>query len=191
MIDLSDAFKPKSDQLNADDLIGGPKIITITRVVNTGKAEQPVHIFFEGDEGKPWKPSKGMGRVLIGCWGKNGADYVGRRVEIFRNPDIKFGKDTVGGIQVSRVSDILGPVVIALTVSRGKRIPFVVRPIEPAPAPEKKELTIEDRRQKTIDLMTTKGVHVTGDIIETVNACESPEQLKAVFEALTTKETEA
>jgi hypothetical protein len=32
MLDLSDTIAPKSDQLNADDLIGGPRTITITGI---------------------------------------------------------------------------------------------------------------------------------------------------------------
>ena len=59
-IDMKPTIVAKSDQLNADDLIGGPKTIKITRVTVTERAEQPCVINFEGDDGKPWKPSKSM-----------------------------------------------------------------------------------------------------------------------------------
>lgn len=44
---LRDTIQPKSDQLNADDLIAGPINITITSV-RRGNAEQPVGIEWEG-----------------------------------------------------------------------------------------------------------------------------------------------
>ena len=43
MMDISQAAQPKSDQLNADDLIGGPQLVTITEV-RKGSSEQPVEI---------------------------------------------------------------------------------------------------------------------------------------------------
>ncbi len=53
---LMNAIKPKSDQLNADDLLTGPRTITITEVVNRETPDQPVWIRYEGDGGKPYKP---------------------------------------------------------------------------------------------------------------------------------------
>ncbi|WP_227439225.1 hypothetical protein [Methylobacterium sp. W2] len=46
MTDLSRTITPKSDQLNADDLIGGPRTITVSRVSNTGKPDQPIAVNF-------------------------------------------------------------------------------------------------------------------------------------------------
>ena len=63
-MDLSQTIIPKSDQLNADDLIAGPRTIRIT-AVSTGNAEQPVVINYEGDNGRPYKPSKSMRRILV------------------------------------------------------------------------------------------------------------------------------
>jgi hypothetical protein len=42
-MNLENTIIPKSDQLNADDLIGGPRTITITGV-KAGTPEQPVTI---------------------------------------------------------------------------------------------------------------------------------------------------
>ena len=70
MTDLAKTIEPKSDQLNADDLIAGPRTIVITAVrANAGSAEQPVSISFEGDDGKPYKPCKSMRRVMVHVWG--------------------------------------------------------------------------------------------------------------------------
>lgn len=65
MTDLSQTIAPKSDQLNADDLIGGPRTIKVTRVSAMKEPDQPIAIYFEGDNGKPYKPGKSMRRVLV------------------------------------------------------------------------------------------------------------------------------
>jgi hypothetical protein len=191
-IDLSKTIEAKSDQLNADDLLGGPRVLTIT-AVKAGSADQPIIINYQGDQGKPWKPSKGMRRVLVAAWGPDGSAYIGRSVEVFNDQTVKWAGEAVGGIRISRMSDIKTSIVMALTLTRGKKSPVTIRPLEvaaPVAPPAKKELTIDDRRQKTIDMIAKAGVQVTGNIIETVNACATPAELKAVYEALTTKTEE-
>lgn len=127
-MNLSSTIIPKSDQLNADDLISGPRTIRITGV-ESGSNEQPVSIRYEGDNGRPYKPSKSMRRVLVALWGSDGADYVGRRITIYRDPGIKFGGEAVGGIRISHASDINNPMTMALTETRGKRKPYRVDPL--------------------------------------------------------------
>lgn len=127
-MNLSNTITPKSDQLNADDLIAGPRTIKITGV-ESGAAEQPVSIRYEGDNGRPYKPGKSMRRVLVHLWGSEGAAYVGRRLTLYRDPTITFGPDTTGGIRISHASDITEAQEMALTVKRGKRKPFRVEPL--------------------------------------------------------------
>jgi hypothetical protein len=69
MLDMTQFTAPKSDQLNADDLIGGPRTITVSRVrASESTPEQPVEIHIEGSD-KPYKPCKSMRRVMITLWG--------------------------------------------------------------------------------------------------------------------------
>lgn len=136
-MDITATLAPKSNQLNTDDLIAGPKTITITKVV-AGNPEQPVAIHFDGDEGKPWYPCKSMRRVLVAAWGADALQYVGRGVTLFRDPSVTYGGIQVGGIRVSHLSGIDGPLSIALTVTRQRRAPYKVQPLvaaAPAPAP--------------------------------------------------------
>lgn len=128
MTDLAPALAPKSDQLNADDLIAGPITITIAKV-SVSKGEQPISISYEGDNSKPWKPCKSMGRVLMLMWGADGKAYTGRRVTLYRDPSVRFGPDTVGGIRISHMSDIDGERTVALTTTRGRRAPYTVKPL--------------------------------------------------------------
>ncbi|KWX66837.1 hypothetical protein [Mycobacterium sp. NAZ190054] len=132
-LDMTTTIEPRSDQLNAEDLLTGPRIITI-KSVTRGTDEQPVNIVTEEfGPGRPYKPSKTMRRVLVAAWGPKAQDYVGRRLMIYRDPDITFGKDKVGGIRISAMSDIPAKLSVALTVTRGRRAPFVVEPLKDEP----------------------------------------------------------
>ncbi len=128
MIDLRGTIKPKSDQLNADDLIGGPVTIRITGV-SVGEGDQPVSISFEGDGGKPFKPGKSMRRVLVNLWGPDGATYVGRSLSLYRDEQVLFGGVEVGGIRISHMSHLQRETTMALTATKAKRKPFTVRPL--------------------------------------------------------------
>lgn len=138
-MDLSQTIIPKSDQMNADDLISGPRTIRIT-AVKAGSAEQPITINYDGDNGHPYKPGKSMRRVLVMMWGPDGDTYIGRRLTLFRDPAIRFGADEVGGIRISHMSHISRPEQIALTVTKGKRKPYVVQPLADEPKQEARDL---------------------------------------------------
>lgn len=125
-MDMSAFVIPKSDQLNADDLISGPRTIRIMRVSGTNNAEQPVAVFFEGDDGKPFKPCKSMRRVMIAAWGVDAAQYVGRSMTLYCDPAVMFGGMRVGGIRISHMSHIERPLNLALTVTKAKRVPYKV-----------------------------------------------------------------
>lgn len=134
MVDLSDSIIAKSDQLNADDLIGRSITIEITNV--SGKAgDQPIAISFKGDEGKPYLPCKSMRRVLAFVWGTNGKAFVGRSLTLYRDPGVKFGGLEVGGIRISHMSHIDKPVSMALTATRGSKKAFTVQPLVAAAIP--------------------------------------------------------
>lgn len=134
MLDLSVAAEPKSDQQNYDDYIAGPRVVTIA-AVKSGSAEQPVELHLVEHPGKPYKPGKSMVRVLMTAWGKDASQFVGRRMRLYGDPTIRFGKAEVGGIRISHLSDLPGKMRINLTVTRGKREPFQVLPLEDEAAP--------------------------------------------------------
>lgn len=136
MLDMTATIAPKSDQINADDLIGGPRTITIAKVTgNEGNAEQPVNVFFEGDD-KPFRPCKSMRRVMVAVWGTDASQYVGKSMTIYRDPKVKWGGMEVGGIRISHMSGLTAPKQLALTETRAKRTPYTVQPLKDAPAPK-------------------------------------------------------
>ena len=129
MTDMSQFIAAKSDQLNADDLIGGPITVRITKVTGKQSADQPVNISFENDMGKPFRPCKSMRRVLVQVWGKDGAAYVGKEMTLYRDPNVKWGGAMVGGIRISHMSDITEPKHLMLTATRGQKAEYMVRPL--------------------------------------------------------------
>lgn len=130
MGDMGQAIIPKSDQLNADDLLTGPKTIKITGVTVRGGQEQPVSISYEGDDGKPYKPCKSMSRVLVSAWGADSAKYAGRFLTLYCDQKVKWGGMEVGGIRISHMSDIDSTITMALTVTRANKKPFTVKPLK-------------------------------------------------------------
>lgn len=129
MNDMRAAIIPKSDQLNADDLLTGPITIKVTGVTVKGGQEQPVSVHYEGDDGKPYKPCKSMSRALVTAWGPDSSKYVGRSMTLYCDPKVKWAGMEVGGIRVSHMSDIDSTLTMALTATKGNKKPFIVKPL--------------------------------------------------------------
>lgn len=127
-MDLTKTIEPDSSQINADDLTTGPITVTITSV-SKGNAEQPVNIHLAEYPDRAYRPSKSMRRVMVQAWGPNAAEYVGRSLTLYRNPEITFGREKVGGVEISHMSHLEKDLRVALTVSRGKKRTFIVKPL--------------------------------------------------------------
>lgn len=130
-MDITETTAPRSDQQNFDDYATASKTVTVEEV-KKGTVEQPVEVHLVEFPGRPFKPSKSMRRVLVACWGPEASEWVGRRMTLFGDPTIKFGKDTVGGIRIAALSHIDEAKTIPLTVTRGRRAPFTVEPLPDA-----------------------------------------------------------
>lgn len=146
--DLRDTIIPKSDQLNADQLIGGPMTITVTDVRRGGGDEQPIIIHYEGENGRPYKPCKSMRRILVFAWGNDGAEWIGRSMTLYNRLDVKFGGQEVGGIRISHLSHIEKDIAISLTATRGKKEPARIKKlvVNDGVAEARKELTEAAKR---------------------------------------------
>lgn len=121
---------PRSDQWNAEDFIGGARTFTIAGV-KPGKAEQKYDIELEDGEGRVWRPPLTVLRLLMAAWTNEAATWIGQRVTLYLDPDVKFGGSAVGGIRVSHLSGIEKPLTVILSASRGKRSPITVQPLKP------------------------------------------------------------
>lgn len=132
MNDFQAALAPKSDQINAQDLIAGDMTVTIAGVKVTPGTEQPVSIRLEGMD-KVWRPCKTTGRILMAAWGPDTSIYPGRSVQIYLDPEVKWGGMKVGGIRIRAMSHIDGELRLALAESKQNRKLVVVKPLAGAP----------------------------------------------------------
>lgn len=131
-MDITSTLEPKSDQLDACEL-PTPRTFTITKVAKGSTDEQPVQVWF-AEFPRPWRPSKGMRRVLAAAWTPMAQEWVGRRVTLYCDTDVRFGGIEVGGIRISHLSDLEGPKKVPLLVSKGKSSMFTVQPLVGDPA---------------------------------------------------------
>lgn len=143
-MDLTESLAAKSDQLNAVD-VPTPRTFTIAEIT-PGNEQQPFNFHLVETPGRPWRPSKGMRRVIARGWGDKdvAARYPGRRVTLWCNPDVVYAGAPVGGLQVSHMSHIDGPFTMPLRISQKKTTQITVQPLPdaPAPAPEPTEADV-------------------------------------------------
>ena len=118
-MDISQALVAKSDQLNASDLTGSPVVATI-KAVRKGDAAKPVIVELEGMDGRPWKPSKGMLRVIAHAWGTESDKWIGRLVKLANNPEVIYAGEKVGGVEVIAMSHIDAAFTIPVRISQKK-----------------------------------------------------------------------
>ena len=118
-MDISKALVAKSDQLNASDLTGAPIVVTI-KGARKGDAAKPVIVDLVGMDGRPWKPSKGMLRVVAHAWGTESDVWAGRSVKLVNNPEVIYAGEPVGGVEVVAMSHIDKPFTIPVRISQKK-----------------------------------------------------------------------
>lgn len=134
---LRPTIVPKSDQLNAEQLLGGPMTVTVTEVRTSTSEEQPVIVHYEGENGRPYKPCKTMRKLLIFAWGEDGRQWVGRSMTLYNDASVRFGGMDVGGIRISHLTDIDREIKVSLTATKGKKALHSVLPLEvAAPVPQ-------------------------------------------------------
>lgn len=157
-MDISDTLAPKTDQLDAVDLLGGPRTFTVVSVRKT-EGEQPIHITL-AEFPRVWRPGKSMRRVLAAAWGSDASKWGGRRVTLFCDPTVRYGGSEVGGTRISHMSDLPDgkPLAVPLLISQGRSGIFRVQPLPDAPKPP----TL-DQINATDDIDTLKGMWKAAD----------------------------
>lgn len=178
-MDMTQSIAPKTDQINNVDFIKtGPITVTISGVTE-GPPEQPFNFHMKETPGRAYRPSKSMRNMMVAAWGPNPEAYIGHSLTLYRNPATKFGREQTGGIEISHMSHIDKPITRPLTVSRGKRANFTVKPLA-APTPPRdesgrdwlNELTLAADNLDAITALfnaATKA-HAPGETIEAIRA---------------------
>lgn len=206
-MDISDTLKADSTQLNAVDFIGsGPRTYTVAsvRVVN---GDQPVNIRLAEDaDGREYRPSKSMRRVLAACWGPDSDKWTGKRLTLYTDPSVKWGGKEIGGIKISHVSGIDKAKKVMLQESSTVRKPHTVEPLTdaaPTSEPPPSEPLMSDGQRKILhklvnQLGLTREQKIAGCVAVIQRPIESTSELsqteaRRVIERLEIKvaETEA
>lgn len=172
-MDMTRTIEPRSDQLNFDDVAAQSVTVTITGVTR-GTPEQPVNVELAEYPGRPYKPGKSMRRVLVAAWGKDSSVYAGRRIRLYGDPDVRFGRERVGGIRISHLSHIGEAMTVMLTVTRGRRAPFTVQPLPDDETP----------REASRDPREDHGGSAT--VVERIDATTTLDGLRALWDEATT-----
>jgi len=133
-LDMTESLAPKSDQLDAIDLVAGPRTFTIENV-SKHNTEQPFNFHLAGFP-RVWRPGKSMRRVIAKAWGTKAAAYIGQSVTLFCDPTVQFGNEAVGGTRISHMTGIDGPLKVPLLIKKGRSAVFTVQPLA-TPAPRR------------------------------------------------------
>lgn len=131
-IDISNirsTIVPKSDQMNFEDLIAGPRTVTITDV-RPGSDDQPLILHYQGDNGHPYKPNKTWRKALAFAWGEDARQWIGRSLTLAGDPTVKWAGVEVGGIIITHMTHIERDIELKLSATRGKRVAHRVRVLE-------------------------------------------------------------
>ena len=128
MADIRAAIQPRSDQLNYEDFLSGPAVLTIERTEDyrDEKGQPRVAIHMVEYPGRPFKASKTNVKLLAIAWGEDDTDWPGRRVQLSADPTVTYGGKAVGGICVTAVSHLPQRFTAKLSVARGKKKDFPV-----------------------------------------------------------------
>ena len=135
MNDMTATIIAKSDQINAGDLKGISRTITIREVRIKAGEDQPVSILIEGDQ-KAFRPCKGVRRLLVRVWGPDANKYIGQSMTIYCDPTVTWAGKEEGGIRVSHMTGLDEKIVEFMRTSRAATKPYEIHPLraeKPAP----------------------------------------------------------
>lgn len=128
MNDMTMTIIAKSDQINAADLIGNPRTVTVSEVRIKAGDDQPVTIMIEGDK-KAFRPCKGVRRLLVRVWGPDASKYIGQSLTLFCDPSVTWAGKEEGGIRVSHMTGLKSKIVEFMRTSRAATKPYEILPL--------------------------------------------------------------
>lgn len=181
---LSDTIVPKSDQLNADQLLGSPMTIRVTKVTRGSGDDQPVVIHYDGDNGRPYKPCKSARKVLIFAWGEDGTAWAGRMMTLYNKADVKFGGVEVGGIRISHLSHIQADIALALNATRGRKEPLIVKRLDASDPVQEARVRLDAAAREGMDALKVAWAGLSGAQKAKIGGKDGcPANLKSIAEA--------
>lgn len=131
MASVLNAMKAKSDQLNYVDIGANGELQITIENVTVRDGEQPVSIFYNGCGNRPWKPSKGMIRVLAAAWGEDSDHWIGKSALLYGEKSVKWAGQETGGIRIRSLSHIdKKGITEFIALNRSKRVKTTIPYLE-------------------------------------------------------------
>lgn len=162
MNDMSATIVAKSDQINAADLIGISRTITIREVRIKAGDDQPVTIMIEGDK-KAFRPCKGVRRLLVRVWGPDANKYIGQSMTLYCDPTVTWAGKEEGGIRVSHMTGLDEKIIEYMRTSREKTKPYEILPL----VVEQQRPPSDEAREWTDKFITNVGRAPDAAMLET------------------------
>lgn len=127
MVDISDTLLVKSDRICADDLLAGDLIITVTKADKfTEDTKKRIKIWNDVFPDKCYIPTTGMARAIAMKWGKDSDNWIGKQLQLYREPTVIYAQKEVGGVEVRNMSHIPESFTFMLKVSKYKSRPHTI-----------------------------------------------------------------
>ena len=155
MNDMTATIVAKSDQINAADLIGNPRTVTIREVRIKAGDDQPVTIMIEGDK-KAFRPCKGVRRLLVRVWGPDASKYIGQSLTLFCDPSVTWAGKEEGGIRVSHMTGLNDKIIEFMRISRAATRPYEINPLRMDKQVQVKQNHATDPARKWADAYIAK-----------------------------------
>lgn len=174
-IDLGPLTAAKVDRVTGDNLIAGPRTITITSVEGEVYEGKPIaSLGFDGDEGMPYKPCKTMLRLIAAVWGPRTSQWVGKSMTLYRDPAVTFGALATGGVRISHMSDMDGDASVILTLKKGKKGAVKVSPLR---VTQQRQAPATEQHNPETGEVIDKAAQWADSTLERINTVSSREDL--------------
>jgi len=191
MNNMSATIIAKSDQINAADLIGTPRTVTVKEVRIKAGEDQPVTILIEGDN-KGFRPCKGVRRLIVRVWGPDASKYIGQSLTLFCDKSVTWAGKEEGGIRVSHMTGLNEKIVEYMRTSRAGTKAYEILPlaIKAAPARQTADQWAAEQAaaaQNAVDLDDLSNIMATGEKAMAKLEKQSPELWADVNQAYATR----
>lgn len=130
-----------SDHITQELVSDGPQTFTVTGVTEvTMDGEKQRHaVTLAETAGKTWVPAFTVLKALAQVWSMEKENWVGQKLTLYRDPSVKIGRETVGGIRVSHVTGITEPRTVNVKGALNRTVTYKFSPLQaeqPQPATE-------------------------------------------------------
>lgn len=178
--DMSDFTGSSSEFLAANDVLE-PRIVeiidtyvdidSVNNQTGGGKSKDtpnPVCIVLKGYEHKVWRPGVNTRRVLRGLYGSQPANYIGKKLRLYRDPNVTFGRNKSGGVRISHASGLKEEVYIPVTPSAGRSDNWKIEPLDRITREQVTREQIENCA--TLDELRELWAYATPELKEAITA---------------------